>query len=198
MGIRASFYLFRKLTADLSEWIRYRIHLYKNEPYFGRILAASGMSHRRTPMQKLMELEVKNHTFFRILEIGSWAGASALLWAKAIKDSGIGGIVFCVDPWRPYMNQKNIGNIKIGKYQKIERALGEGKIYKLFLHNIKAAGYSDIIKPLRFSSDEILPVLRGGEFNLVYIDGDHSYSQVIKDLENCRRLLVGGGGYMRR
>lgn len=45
----------------------------------------------------------------------------------------------------------------------------------------------------KVSSDEILPTLQDGEFNFVYIDGSHVYSQVIRDLENGARLCSVGG-----
>ncbi len=148
-------------------------------------------------MQKCVEFEIRNYRgdFFKILEVGSWAGASALLWATALKEFGGGcrGLVLCVDPWKPYIGPESVGSLKPQKYERIERALKKGKIYKLFLHNIKAAGYADIIKSLRGSSDEILPTLQDGEFNFVYIDGSHVYSQVIRDLGNGARLVSVGG-----
>jgi len=135
----------------------------------------------------------------QILEIGSWAGNSAILWADSIKQMNAKGLVICVDPWKPYIDSdQNIDremNMAISKGPlEMERALIGDKIYNLFLHNIKAAGHSDIIKPYRGSSDEVSPTLRDNEFNLVYVDGSHFYSQVIIDLRNCERLVAEGGG----
>ena len=75
----------------------------------------------------------------------------------------------------------------------MEKALKNQKIFNLFVHNIAAAQHDDIIKVYRGYSDEVLPTLRDNQFNLVFVDGSHSYSQVIKDLKNCRRLVCNGG-----
>jgi hypothetical protein len=40
---------------------------------------------------------------FRVLEVGSWAGESAILWSTAIKEfNGGQGLVICLDSWEPY------------------------------------------------------------------------------------------------
>lgn len=147
----------KKIFTLFIEWLRYRYCLYADKPYFGIILGASHFSHRRPQMMKCVESEIENYDgdFFKILEVGSWAGASALLWAQTLKEFGRGrkGLVLCVDPWKPYPRQESIGSLKPQKYGRMERSLKTGKIYKLFLHNIKAAGYADIIKFLRGTTD---------------------------------------------
>ena len=43
------------------------------------------------------------------------------------------------------------------------------------------------------NSNDILPLLKEGSFDFVYIDGDHAYSQFKKDFKNCLSLVKPGG-----
>ena len=68
------------------------------QPYFGPVLYASQCWPSRSPViRKLInkELEEANPSY-KILEIGSWAGQSAVLWASAYKKKAKGK-VFCID-----------------------------------------------------------------------------------------------------
>ncbi len=56
-------------------------------------------------MRALLQSECARqpNQYYRVLEIGSWAGGSAILWAETLKQFNNGkGSVFCVDPWRRY------------------------------------------------------------------------------------------------
>lgn len=41
-------------------------------------------------------------------------------------------------------------------------------------------------------SDDVLPTL-SGTYDLIYIDGDHRYDQVVKDINNAKNLLAPNG-----
>ncbi|MBI4370354.1 MAG: class I SAM-dependent methyltransferase [Elusimicrobia bacterium] len=175
------------------ETARYEACRRTRAPYFGSLLAASQVGTRAAWLAKCARAELKNfkNHEFRILEIGSWAGSSAVIWARAIKNSAVKGSVLCVDPWEPYINQENIGCSQTPLV--MERALQKGQIYELFLHNIRACGMEDIVQHRKGPSDQVLPTLSEQTFHIVYIDGSHFYSQVIKDLENSERLIIEGG-----
>ena len=193
------FYKFVKsrfLVNILSElgFFRYCFCLLQNKPYFGYYLMAAQTWETRKPcMQNLVKREILSckKGEFRILEIGSWAGNSALTWAEAIRDSERKCEIVCVDPWTPYVKpEKGM----INKAPMImEKALKNNKIFKLFQHNIAAAGISQMVTPLRGTSDNILPTLKKNSFNLAFIDGAHYYSNVIRDLQNTKILLKEGG-----
>jgi len=146
-------------------------------------------------MEKLIEMETPklNGKCYKILEIGSWAGNSALVWASSIKKFNKGnGLLICVDPWQPYLNL----NTKTKSSEvvfRMEKALKKQQIFNLFIHNISSLQHEDIVRVFRGYSDEVLPMFRDNHFNLIFVDGSHSYSQVIKDLKGCERLLCRGG-----
>ena len=126
----------------------------------------------------------------RIVEIGSWAGASSVVLARAIKEFAGGGQVICIDPWKPYFDLE-INRSAV--YREMQEAAETGDIYRLFLHNIRAAGVDDIIQPMVGKANEVLPQLPAGEFDLVFIDGSHAYNMVLEDISKSQRLIRDHG-----
>lgn len=126
-----------------------------------------------------------------IVEVGSWLGESAIMWHGALRDFCAGsGRVICVDPWQPYEGKAGIGQLLDAEQT---RQLNAGTAFASFQNNIERAGASDTNEVRRGESDEILPALPAGAFDIVYIDGDHSYAQVTKDIANAKPLVRDGG-----
>lgn len=166
------------------------------KPYFGSLMMASQTWIERKPyMRHLVKSEIQQkckEKNYNVLEIGSWAGDSAILWADAIKESNGGnGLVVCIDPWEPYVDDCNIG-INVAPLI-MNNALKKGKIYNLFLHNIKATNNNDIIKPYKGYSDQLLLTLKDSFFDLAFVDGSHYYSNIINDLNRVQRTIRDGG-----
>lgn len=180
----------------LFDFLRYKAAIWYNKPYWGIDggTIPNSSNERMSWMRKFIKKEIENHQgeFFKILEIGSWLGSSAIVWADAITKYNNGnGLVVCVDPWAPYVESENLG-INNTPYI-MNEALKKDKIFPLFLNNIRSFGMENIIKPYRGKSDEVLPTLREKCFNFVYVDGSHFYTQVIKDLNLCHCLVSENG-----
>ena len=63
-------------------------HMYFNKPYFGRIMMADiTWGSRKGVMQKSLARLINefDESQVRVLEIGSWAGGSAVLWAQILE-----------------------------------------------------------------------------------------------------------------
>ena len=126
-----------------------------------------------------------------ILEVGSWCGASALTWGEALEIyNDRQGSITCVDFWVPH-HDTNVNQDKI--YQEMDAAAGSGEAYNVFLHNIGFIPEGVEIEILRGDSKEVLPSLADRKFDLVYIDGDHTYEGVKSDIRNCLELVNVGG-----
>jgi predicted O-methyltransferase YrrM len=126
-----------------------------------------------------------------IAEVGSWLGESAINWAAAIAEfNGGAGRVLCIDPWRPYDGRAGPAQRLAPEFA---RLLETGEAFELFRSNIRAAGIENLIEVHRAASDDALRALRGREFDLIYIDGDHTYRQVRADIENAQPLVRDGG-----
>lgn len=187
-------YLVIRRYSLFFSYLAYRESLRKKKPYFGAYMAArQGNSRRHFYMRHMVghECRGRSNRPFNILEIGSWAGGSAVTWAEAIKSLNNGnGRVFCVDPWRSYVNvNKNSGWV----YDQMHKALASGGIFKLFVHNIAASGNDNLVIALRGPVDDVAPFLAEENFDLVFVDGDHRYLSVINDLGKCSRLVNEGG-----
>jgi predicted O-methyltransferase YrrM len=168
---------------------------YKNNvPYFGPLMAAVQGSFVRIDLLKQLVFDlVKERRHVNVLEIGSWAGGSAIAMAKTIKENG-SGIVFCVDPWQRYdLNRaSNLTPLMISVYDEMSNADGN-EVFRLFQHNVCASNVSDLVVSIRAKSSQVLPLLNDQSFDLIFIDGDHRYEAVKQDIEMCKRLVSTGG-----
>lgn len=192
-AVKAVYFGLRKPFAYPAELLRYRYCMLTNKPYFGTVLSSTQGSVDRHPyMEKTVKL-LSGRGELRILEVGSWAGGSAVVWARSLEKHNDGkGRVLCVDPWKPYFGDKQPWTSR-ALYQKMDAASKSGAIVHLFHHNITAAGYGDKVITMRGYSDDCLPALRSEQFDIVYIDGDHSYKAVGRDLANAKGLCREGG-----
>lgn len=167
----------------------------QRRPYFGCVMWASqGLPLRHVVMQELVRLEAARQGTvpFHILEVGSWAGGSAITWADALtRYCRANGQVICVDPWKPYFDLATRPDEAV--YREMSEALANDTIYDLFLHNVTTAGHGQIVLPLRGPSTVMLPALPRNYFDLVFVDGDHSYAAVSADITAAVALIKDGG-----
>ncbi len=175
---------FRFLIELISKKIGFEFMKLIGRPYFGSYLCACQMwPDRHSIMRKLIEQELKmGDSSYKVLEIGSWAGQSAILWASVCKEKKK-GMVFLIDTWRTTDNAP----------EAMKWAVKKNRIFKLFLHNIEKSGVKDYIVPIKGASDTIAEILQPNIFDLVYIDGDHAYTQFRKDLLNYMKVVKTGG-----
>jgi predicted O-methyltransferase YrrM len=167
--------------------------LLTSKPYFGPVMCAlQGIPKRHAYMQALIELLSTENPGgpVKVLEVGSWAGGSAITWARAIQRYFGGGQVICVDHWQPYFDT-TINTEPV--YVKMNEAATTGLIYGLFLHNIRTSGVGHLISPIVGSSGEVLRALNKGDFAIVYLDGCHDLRIVQDDIKLSMDLVKEGG-----
>ena len=151
-----------------------------------------------------------------IVEIGSWCGRSALTLGLASRLTGRSR-VYCVDlfpdkdDWTQnrdgsYSYRVTIGGETYGGYESqtvwkepFERDIvpvyrRHHRLFDLFLENIAEHQFQDVITPLKGNSDMFARwVDKEFRCRLVFLDGDHSYESVCRDIENLERFLAPGG-----
>lgn len=187
---------YRFLPTEAKMHLNYlKITRIKNGVYFGRIHAAQQINPDRTLfMKKLITQEAqRKEKEYNIVEIGSWAGESAILWAEQLKKVNVNGKVICIDPWTLYDEIASKTHPKRSTRYRMKKATSRDIIFKLFLHNIDASGHDDVVRYFRGSSNDLLPLLRENFFDLVFIDGSHFYKNVKKDIENAMQITRDGG-----
>jgi len=109
----------------------------------------------------------------KILEIGSYEGRSAIFFLTKFTNSTI----TCVDTWSgsdehnkaEFINIENNFNINTNSFFKLKR-----------------------LKKFKMSSDEFFKI-DNNKYDLIYIDGDHSATQVSLDIYNSWNNLNKGG-----
>lgn len=185
------------ITGNRIQYINYLLHRLSNKPYFGAYLASKqGKSIRHFYMQELVKHycnSQSNLTHINIVEIGSWAGGSAITWAEAIsKYNNDKGKVFCIDPWEDYFSI-------LDKYssswiiQTMIKSTKNNKIFKLFIHNIINSKYSKNISILKGKSNEMFCFLKPESFDIIFIDGSHSYIVALADIGHYTSLVKENG-----
>jgi hypothetical protein len=115
-----------------------------------------------------------------VVEIGSFAGRSALAWAEALPDSTI----FCVDLFAgDFIATVSLtGNLLDPDLTVAERAR---PLYSLFLENTWDCPN---IRHIRCDSKQLLAHWHGDDVDLVFIDGHHSFESVAGDLATAMEL----------
>lgn len=191
---RFAFYAYFRLKA-LLDMPRYLFCRWTHAPYFGPVMLGAQTWETRDPHMRTVLAgalaQTKSDEPFRVLEIGSWAGQSSILWASEIVRAGRTGQVFCVDPWMPFMKETHLGSNAAVSI--MDRAARRDKIFPLFWHNVKSAGLTDVILPLRGRSQDILPALAPESLDLVFVDGSHSFTDFMTDLTLAGPLVRDAG-----
>lgn len=113
-----------------------------------------------------------------IVEFGSYKGRST----RALGDNTT-GIVFAVDPWDGlyFDNNNNPTN------------LCPASSLSDFVHNLKDLIILGTVIPYCARSTEFIFPPHVDKAGLVFIDGDHRYQAVCKDIEIARKLVKSGG-----
>jgi len=166
--------------------------------YFGEHLGArQGVLQRHFFMYRLGCDEVRRNDIhpFQVLEVGSYAGASAITWALAIRSrEDRPGQVLCVDPWQNYLSDEDIETSATpGVLREMAQALESGQVFSLFDHNVRAAQVSEIVQPLRGRFAGVAASTPAESCDIVYIDANHKYMAVLADLQSAARLVRPGG-----
>lgn len=188
----------KKTLADLSEECIFNLCIRSGQSYFGSHLSANiGSSERHFYMDLLIKYLCLSEPTrpIRVLELGSWVGRSSVTWASAVKKYGsLNSQVICVDAWAPIFFPSKLPEPWAQElFAGIRQALEDDKAFHLFLHNIKSSGHSDIVSYLRMPTEQALRLFAHESFDLVYIDADHSYAAVNRDIEMSKHLVKQGG-----
>lgn len=113
-------------------------------------------------------------TSIKILEVGSYLGASALVFSASAARHYASPSVYCVDTW---------GN----------EGMAEGLRDTWAEFHTNTAEYKNIIIPLRGKSEDVGNTWDRGPLDIIFLDGDHSYSGVLTDVKIWLQYLKPGG-----
>jgi hypothetical protein len=115
----------------------------------------------------------------KFVEIGSWKGKSAAFMAVEIINSKKNISFDCIDIWK-------IDN----KYIKDDNP-ESNILYEIFIKNIQSL--SNVINPIRMDSIEASKKYEDNSIDFVFIDANHDYDYVKKDIEAWFPKVKTGG-----
>ena len=167
--------------------------LFPDQPFFeGATDGIQGAPICHIFMSAAVSLKATESSSLSILEVGSWTGSSTLTWCEALKTYCLeSGKILCVDPWISYFSSEQREQ---GSQYKLMAAMANLDFtYDIFQHNINFISPNVKVDHMRGKSDDILPYLKDNQFDLMYIDGDHSYKNSLFDIQSAKRLVKVGG-----
>jgi cephalosporin hydroxylase len=127
----------------------------------------------------------------RVIEVGSWKGASAVHMANLMKEHGVTGEIMCVDTWLGTVTtwlERHGANFTPMKH-------GRPTVYEQFLANVIHAGHTATIIPLPVDSTTGAEFAAAKQFqaDAIYLDAGHDYTHVMSDLRAWWPILRPGG-----
>lgn len=127
----------------------------------------------------------------RVVEVGSWKGASAIHMAGLMRKHSAPGKILCVDTWLGTVTtwlEPVGGNAMPMKH-------GRPALYEQFLANVIHSENTKTIIPFPVDSITAAHFLAAKklEADAIYIDASHDYEHVTSDLEAWWPILRAGG-----
>lgn len=116
-----------------------------------------------------------------ILEIGSWKGRSSRAIADGLQN---GAVLYCLDTFKGSEDETH------GNGENAHAEAETVDIYAAFCENVADKIASGAVVPIKGDSRQ---VLLDTSFDMVFIDGCHSYEQTKHDILKWREHLKRGG-----
>jgi hypothetical protein len=152
-----------------------------------------------------------------LLEIGSFAGLSTNVLTYLMRKHEINQTLFTCDPWiyEGYHDKYRSNDTKYMNHfegsDSITRMEYTEFIRESYIHNTRLFSKNNLPYTVRLTSDDFFHAWQtegiktdvfqrniqlGGPLSFVYIDGDHSYETVFRDVQHALQWLVPGGWLM--
>jgi MMP 1-O-methyltransferase len=108
-----------------------------------------------------------------VVEIGSWQGRSSSFLARAVKESG-NGKFYAIDHFKGNLGKESAYMVGAADLSDLKQN---------FLGNMEAVGLSQHFHVMDMSNTQAAIQIADKTVRLLFIDGDHTYEGVRKDLE---------------
>jgi predicted O-methyltransferase YrrM len=119
------------------------------------------------------------------VEIGCWQGKSSVCIARGLRHKNAPRLC-CIDPFDASGDAPSAADYA-------DRALGLGNaLREVFEQNLRAAGVRDLVEVQQGLSHECAAAWRG-PIDLLFVDGDHAYEAVARDVAEWAPLVRPGG-----
>lgn len=127
------------------------------------------------------------------VEIGVWRALTTqkFLLAKPKK-------IYAIDPWsiEPYKMGEHY-QLYLDRYERLVGSRDPKEfmvVYeRVYQEAVRRVGNNSICELCRMTSDSWFALYKDVRPDWIYVDGDHSYDAVLKDLNNCLNVIKKGG-----
>ena len=117
-----------------------------------------------------------------VVEVGSWVGnGSTRVLVESLRDCE--GILYCVDTWA--------GSDNVPHH--LEYRKHHGSMFEIFSENVRLYRGEPIVRPLIMPSVSASKLFPDRSVDLVFIDGNHGYSQIRQDILAWLPRVRNGG-----
>ena len=131
----------------------------------------------------LLQAATKPQGKVKALEIGSWTGFSSYFISKGINaGEQEGNLLFCVDSWGDF-----------SAYAPLEAYTQYVDVMHIFRGLMRGLGVSKHIRVLNMVSSDAWDLMNDRLFDLIFIDGDHTYDFVKEDTLRALDKITEGG-----
>ena len=126
-----------------------------------------------------------------LLELGSWKGTSAIMFAQRMRQYRPEPTIACVDTWtgslEHWSNPQWTADLHL--------RWGYPTLYERFVANVIRAGVAPFITPMPMTTGTAIRLLRSRNVKVdaIYIDASHEYEDVLADLEAALGILAPSG-----
>lgn len=131
-----------------------------------------------------------------VLELGSFIGNSASVWAAAIKRQKLDATLVCMDTW--------LGDVFMwkskGQWLGPQSRSGQPRLYEQFMLNVAGKNVSDVVIPVRTSAivglKYVLSLMSSGRVpppGVIYLDAAHEYPETELEIQFAWEVLAPGG-----
>lgn len=129
--------------------------------------------------------EVAQKKYEVLVELGTWKGHSIMYLAKKLKEQNYEFELYGVDLFDNSQIHTNEGNEYLQPQMK--------HIWELYNENLVRADVRDVVKDIKKNSWEAANEFEDESVDFIFIDADHKYESVMKDIQAwLPKLKVGG------
>lgn len=121
-----------------------------------------------------------------LVEVGSWLGKSVAFLASVSEFYKNNNKIYAIDTWN---------GLDINYMEEIKQKYNKPSIYDIFKDNINDCGFENIITPIVSCSWEAAENFENESCDFIFIDADHSYESVKKDILAWYPKLKPGGSF---
>ncbi len=118
------------------------------------------------------------------VEIGCWKGRSTAYLAEAIRRSGKQINLYAIDTWKGSWNRPSL-------LAQVKKAGGD--LFPVWRENMRKCGVLGLITPIREPSLQAVAHFQDGSLDFVFLDGDHSFDNVVAEIREWSKKLKPGG-----